>query len=120
MFKKIKYENGKREIYLGGLRIFKYTNQDKFLEYILEKKLFEAYMNFRAEGVGNLKFLLRRSYIHHKYHKIFYDFYLRARNGEKLVFIDGGAHAGVFSDVCLADVSNVDISTDKLSFSEDR
>lgn len=52
MFKKIKYENGKREIYLGGLRIFKYTNQDKFLEYILEKKLFEAYMNFRAEGGG--------------------------------------------------------------------
>ncbi|QOR05263.1 FkbM family methyltransferase [Campylobacter cuniculorum] len=54
------------------------------------------------KGGGDLKFLLRRSYIHHKYHKIFYDFYLRARNGEKLVFIDGGAHAGVFSDVCLA------------------
>ena len=28
--------------------------------------------------------------------------YLRAQKGEKLVFIDGGAHRGVFSDVCLA------------------
>ncbi len=45
---------------------------------------------------------MTRSCIHHKYHKIFYDFYLRASNGEELVFIDGGAHAGVFSDVILA------------------
>ncbi|EKH7232394.1 FkbM family methyltransferase [Campylobacter upsaliensis] len=37
-----------------------------------------------------------------KYRHIFYDFYLRSSRGEEVVFIDGGTHAGVFSDVALA------------------
>lgn len=48
------------------------------------------------------EFLLNRAYVAHKYHKIFYDFYLRNQRGEKLVFIDGGVHNGVFADVALA------------------
>ena len=47
-------------------------------------------------------FLLNRAHIAYKYHKIFYDFYLRSQRGEKLLFIDGGCHNGVFSDVALA------------------
>lgn len=46
--------------------------------------------------------LLNRSCIAQKYRKFFYDFYLRSQNKEKLIFINGGAHAGVFSDVALA------------------
>lgn len=45
--------------------------------------------------------LLNRACIRPKYHKVFYDFYLRAKKGERLIFIDGGAHKGVFSDVVL-------------------
>ncbi len=48
------------------------------------------------------QFLLNRAHIAHKYHKIFYDFYLRSQRGEELVFIDGGCHNGVFADVALA------------------
>lgn len=48
------------------------------------------------------EFLLNRAYVAHKYHKIFYDFYLRNQKGEKLVFVDGGCHNGVFSDIALA------------------
>ena len=48
------------------------------------------------------EFLLNRAYVAHKYHKIFYDFYLRSQKGEKLVFVDGGCHNGVFSDIALA------------------
>lgn len=47
-------------------------------------------------------FLLNRACVAQKYHKIFYDFYLRSQMGEELVFIDGGCHNGVFSDVALA------------------
>ncbi|MFQ6342563.1 FkbM family methyltransferase [Campylobacter sp. VTCC 70190] len=53
-------------------------------------------------GIGYFKHLLDRAGIAPKYHHIFYDFYLRTQNNEKLVFIDGGTHAGVFSDVALA------------------
>lgn len=48
------------------------------------------------------QFLLNRAYVAHKYHKIFFDFYLRSYSGEELVFIDGGCHNGVFADVALA------------------
>ncbi len=50
MFKKIRYEDGKREIYFGNLRIFKYTNSKKFLEYTIYQKLFDAYMSFGRGG----------------------------------------------------------------------
>ena len=61
--------------------------------------------NLIAGGGGSFysfEFLLNRAYVAHKYHKIFYDFYLRSQNGEKLVFVDGGCHNGVFSDIALA------------------
>ena len=47
-------------------------------------------------------FLLNRAYVAPKYHKIFYDFYLRKERGERLVFVDGGCHNGVFADIALA------------------
>ncbi|WP_333721635.1 FkbM family methyltransferase [Campylobacter helveticus] len=53
-------------------------------------------------GVKYFQFLLKRACVATKYHHIFYEFYLRSSKGEELVFIDGGAHAGVFSDVALA------------------
>lgn len=58
MFKKIKYANGKREIYLGKLRIFKYINQAKFLEYLVKQSLFDAYMSYKHNG-GDLFFTLK-------------------------------------------------------------
>ncbi|MCR2066277.1 phosphoglycerate mutase [Campylobacter helveticus] len=36
MFRKVKYDNGLREIYLGKLRIAKYLNSKKHLEYQCE------------------------------------------------------------------------------------
>lgn len=54
------------------------------------------------KGIYFFTALLNRSCIAQKYRKFFYDFYLRSQNKEKLIFIDGGAHAGVFSDVALA------------------
>ena len=45
---------------------------------------------------------MRRAFVAPKYRKLFYDFYLRNQQGEKLIIIDGGAHKGVFSDVALA------------------
>lgn len=54
-------------------------------------------------GFYSFTYLLNRAYVAFKYHKIFYDFYLRHhQNGEKLVFVDGGVHNGVFSDIALA------------------
>ena len=50
----------------------------------------------------HFQFLLNRAYVAPKYHKIFYDFYLRSQKGESLIFIDGGCHNGVFSDIALA------------------
>ncbi|MEB2830737.1 hypothetical protein Q9Q41_00980 [Campylobacter upsaliensis] len=36
MFRKIKHTNGLREIYLGKLRICKYTNMKRYLKYQCE------------------------------------------------------------------------------------
>lgn len=98
MFRKIKHTNGLREIYLGKLRICKYTNMKRYLKYQCEL-LQNAQMR---GGVSYFNFLLERAEIRPKYRHIFYDFYLRSSRGEEVVFIDGGTHAGVFSDVALA------------------
>ena len=54
------------------------------------------------EGIYHFQYLLRRAHIAGKYYEIFYEFYLQNQNGKKVVFVDCGAHAGVFSDVALA------------------
>ncbi|QLI04789.1 methyltransferase [Candidatus Campylobacter infans] len=116
MFKKIKYDSGKREIYFGKKKIFQYINQNKFVEFVekLSNNLIHTYSStldvnkisydLRNGGAGfyAFDFLLKRANIAFKYHKIFYDLYLRGQNNEKLIFIDGGCHNGVFSDIALA------------------
>ncbi|WP_455948747.1 FkbM family methyltransferase [Helicobacter pullorum] len=54
------------------------------------------------EGIYHFQYLLGRAHIAGKYYEIFYEFYLQNQNGKKVVFVDCGAHAGVFSDVALA------------------
>lgn len=54
------------------------------------------------EGIYHFQYLLRRAHIAGKYYEIFYEFYLQNQNSKKVVFVDCGAHAGVFSDVALA------------------
>ena len=61
-----------------------------------------ADLNNGGGGFYAFELLLRRALVAPKYRKIFYDFYLKNQNGEKLIIIDGGAHKGVFSDVALA------------------
>lgn len=116
MFKKIKYDSGKREIYFGKKKIFQYVNQNKFVEFVekLTNNLTHTYSSTLNTNkiIDDLKnggggfyafaFLLKRANVACKYHKIFYDFYLRSQNNEKLVFVDGGCHNGVFSDIALA------------------
>ena len=47
--------------------------------------------------------LLARAYVAPQYHKIFYDYLYRfEKNNEELIFIDGGVHQGVFTDIALA------------------
>ena len=116
MFKKIKYDSGKREIYFGKKKIFQYINQNKFVEFVekLSNNLIHTYSStldvnkisydLRNGGAGfyAFDFLLKRANVAFKYHKFFYDLYLRGQNNEKLIFIDGGCHNGVFSDIALA------------------
>lgn len=61
-----------------------------------------ANANLNHKSFYYFQFLLNRAYVAHKYHRIFYDFYLRSQRGEELIFIDGGCHNGVFADVALA------------------
>lgn len=117
MFKKVKYSDGRREFYLFGKKIFQYVNQSRFADFMKNRLDGVAYSlssifdtnkmvnNQKMGGGGSFyafEFLLNRAYVAHKYHKIFYEFYLRNQKGERLVFVDGGAHNGVFSDIALA------------------
>lgn len=124
MFRKVKYDNGKREIYFGKKKIFQYLRQSQFADFVENKFnniahsltltlplktaniVYDANkMSVNMGGGGSFysfEFLLNRAYVAQKYHKIFYDFYLRNKNGEQLVFVDGGCHNGVFSDIALA------------------
>lgn len=58
------------------------------------------------EGIYHFQYLLRRAHVAGKYYELFYEFYLRNQRGEKVVFVDCGAHAGVFSDIALACVES--------------
>ncbi len=66
----------------------------------LRNDIIEA--NHSEKGIYHFQHLLRRCHIAGRYYKLFYDFFLRSQKGEELVFIDAGAHAGVFNDVALA------------------
>lgn len=101
MFKKIKHSNGLREVYFGKIRLLKYTNKRASLDYKFSLLNGQILATLRG-WINYFKSLLALACISKKYHHIFYDFYLRTQNDEKLVFVDGGAHAGVFSDVALA------------------
>lgn len=121
MFKFKRYNSGLREFYIGKTCVFKYRNLIKGAIYSFRKiradlervrneinghsswlkfELLEAIQ--AKEGIYHFQTLLRRSYVAGKYYSLFYDFRARASRGEELIFIDGGAHAGVFSDVVLA------------------
>ena len=54
----------------------------------------------RGGGIETFTYFLNKCGIPQKYTKIFLDLYIKSKN-EKLVFIDGGAHAGHFSDIAL-------------------
>ncbi|XAK01940.1 FkbM family methyltransferase [Campylobacter coli] len=103
MFRKVKYKDGKREIYIGKFRVLKYFRQSQYLEYKFSE-VFEAVIckGIYAKGIDHFKILLKRASVAEKYQKLFFDFFLRSQKGEELVFIDAGAHAGVFSDIALA------------------
>lgn len=102
MFKKVKYENGKREIYIGNFRVLKYFKQSQYLEYQISEAVSHKLFFIKTKGIDYFKNLLKRAFVAEKYQKLFYDFFLRSQKGEELVFIDAGAHAGVFSDIALA------------------
>lgn len=110
MFKIKRYESGLREIYFGKKKIFKIRNSVKELRFILNnisKKIDVLVLDMAEsqqskEGIYHFQYLLRRAHIAGKYYEIFYEFYLQNQNGKKVVFVDCGAHAGVFSDVALA------------------
>lgn len=116
MFKKVKFNNGRREIYFGKKKIFEYVKQAAvadLLEHVSKMQeqlkgqqnlLYDINRLNSSMGGGfySFSYLLNRAFVAFKYHKIFYDFYLRSQNGEELVFVDGGVHNGVFSDIALA------------------
>lgn len=117
MFKKVNHSNGKREIFFCNKKIFEYVKSIKFANFVESRfnqtiskqdlNIFYDVMkkNHRLDSNQSFyafRFLLSRAHIAYKYHKIFYDFYLRSQNGESLIFIDGGCHNGVFSDIALA------------------
>lgn len=132
MFKFKRYDSGLREFYIGKTCVFKYRNLIKGAIYSfrairaelaqlkgLKQDLINAKNEIKGhtswavsrqipegiqskEGIYYFQSLLRRSYVSGKYYSLFYDFRARSTRGEELVFIDGGAHAGVFSDVVLA------------------
>ena len=117
MFKKVKFSDGRREFYIGKKKVFEYvrtTELARFLSKIYAKlsendfstsTQSQALVAKLCGGWGSFYdflFLLNRAYVAPKYHKIFYDFYLRKERGERLVFVDGGCHNGVFADIALA------------------
>lgn len=45
MFRKVKYENGKREIYIGKFRVLKYFKQSQYLEYQISEAVFDKVLH---------------------------------------------------------------------------
>lgn len=87
MFKKVKYENGKREIFFGKFRIFKYTNKQAFYLNEIRNILIHNIQSINVKTMGNAKgfeffnFLLERALISPKYYHIFYTLHTRSYGG---------------------------------------
>lgn len=81
---------------------------------MIKRELQQSMMNFfprnnysdferQTISIDRFQFLLTRANIPHKYKPIFINLYIQSeKKEEELIFIDGGAHAGVFCDVALA------------------
>lgn len=67
MFKKVKYENGKREIYIGNFRVLKYFKQSQYLEYQISEAVSHKLFFIKTKGIDYFKNLLKRAFVAEKY-----------------------------------------------------